>query len=97
MVQLPEDASGLRAPERPWCRHARRRGGSVFFELHGRSAPDDGRGIHVLTFETDVGGVDWLNECVAVGEGAIDPERLLLVMRYYECTVDYLPALAGSR
>src|SRR6478609_8068283 len=34
-----------------------------------------------------------LNELIAVGEGSIDPHRLVLAMRYYECIVDHLPSL----
>lgn len=68
-------------------------GGLVFFELTGLSSLRDGRGIHTLTFQTDVADHLWLNDVVAVGEGSIDPERLVLVMRYYECVVDYLPEL----
>ena len=69
-------------------------GGRVFFELQGRSAPDDGRGVHVMTFQTDEADSAWLERIVAVGEGSIDPERMVLAMRYYECVVDYLPSLA---
>lgn len=68
-------------------------GGRVFFELHGRSELTAGRGVHVLTFQTDGGEHAWLDGIVAVGEGSIDTERLVLAMRYYECVVDYLPSL----
>ncbi|GAA3616063.1 DUF3237 domain-containing protein [Microlunatus ginsengisoli] len=68
-------------------------GGRVFFELHGRAEPTAGRGVHVLTFQADHPDDAWLDEAIAVGEGSIDPERLVLAMRYYECVVDYLPGV----
>ncbi len=68
-------------------------GGLVFFTLRGLSTLSDGRGVHVLTFETEDADHLWLNEVIAIGEGTIDLEHAVLVMRYYECVVDYLPEL----
>jgi hypothetical protein len=68
-------------------------GGVVLFELRGLSSLQDGRGVHVLTFQTEDHDHLWLNEVIAVGEGSIDPDRRLLAMRYYECIVDHLPSL----
>jgi hypothetical protein len=68
-------------------------GGLVFFELRGLSSLRDGRGVHVLTFQTEDTEHLWLNEVIAAGEGSIDPIRKVLAMRYYECVVDYLPEL----
>lgn len=73
-------------------------GTGVLFSLTGMSSLTDGTGIHVMTFQTDVPAHAWLNDVFAVGEGSIDPARGVLAMRYYSCTVDYLPDLepAGS-
>lgn len=68
-------------------------GGSVLFRLTGMSSLADGSGIHVLTFETDHDEHAWLNDVLAVGEGSIDAARGVLAMRYYTCTVDYLPGV----
>ncbi len=68
-------------------------GALVLFTLTGLSAPSDGRGVHVLSFQTDDPEHVWLNGILAVGEGSIDPDRGVLVMRYYECVVDYLPVI----
>lgn len=68
-------------------------GGVVLFELRGLSSLRDGRGVHVLTFQTEDVEHLWLNEVIAIGEGSIDPQRQLLAMRYYECVVDHLPTL----
>jgi hypothetical protein len=68
-------------------------GGSVLFRLSGLSSLADGRGVHVLTFQTADAEHAWLNTVIAIGEGSIDPARAVLVMRYYECVVDYLPNL----
>ncbi len=65
-------------------------GGDVLFELHGLSSLEDGKGIHVLTFETAEPDHLWLNEVIALGEGLVDVERVQLSMRYYESTVDHL-------
>ena len=70
-------------------------GGLVLFELRGLSSLADGRGVHVLMFQTEDVDHIWLNEVLAIGEGSIDPERRLLAMRYYECIVDHLPQLAS--
>ncbi|WP_426564689.1 hypothetical protein ACPPVT_01220 [Angustibacter sp. McL0619] len=68
-------------------------GRSVLFRLTGLSSLTDGRGVHVLMFQTDDPEHEWLNTVIAVGEGSIDPGRGLLAMRYYECVVDHLPDL----
>ena len=47
----------------------------------------------MLTFETDDDEHAWLNDVFAVGEGSIDAARGVLAMRYYTCTVDYLPGV----
>lgn len=62
--------------------------GIVLFTLTGLSSLDDGRGVHVLTFQTEHPSHLWLNDVIAVGEGSIDVERARLAMRYYECTVE---------
>lgn len=69
----------------------------MLFELRGLSSLQDGRGVHVLTFQTEDRDHLWLNEVIAVGEGSIDPDRGLLAMRYYECIVDHLPSLLPDR
>jgi hypothetical protein len=68
-------------------------GGFVLFTLTGMSSLADGRGVHVMTFQTEGAAHGWLNDIIAIGEGSIDPDRGLLAMRYYECVVDYLPAV----
>ncbi|HET9632584.1 MAG TPA: hypothetical protein VFP73_09310 [Terrabacter sp.] len=69
--------------------------GAVLFTLTGLSSLTDGRGIHVLTFQTDAPSHLWLNDVLALGEGAIDVERRQLAMRYYECQVELpLPDLS---
>lgn len=68
-------------------------GAIVFFTLTGLSSLRDGRGVHVLSFQTEDPAHQWLNEVLAIGEGSIDADRGLLAMRYYECVVDYLPGL----
>lgn len=60
-------------------------GGEVLFTLSGLSSLTDGRGIHVLMFQTAVPSHLWLNNVIAVGEGTIDAEHGRLMMRYYEC------------
>jgi hypothetical protein len=65
----------------------------IFFTLTGLSSLRDGRGVHVLEFQTEDPEHLWLNEVLAIGEGSIDPDRGLLAMRYYECVVDYLPEI----
>jgi len=60
-------------------------GGEVLFALGGLSSLTDGRGIHVLTFQTSAPSHRWLNNLLAVGEGTIDVEHSRLAMRYYEC------------
>src|SRR4249919_884101 len=47
-------------------------GGSVLFRLTGMSSLADGRGIHVLTFETADAEHTWLNDVFALGEGSVD-------------------------
>ncbi len=68
-------------------------GGLVMFALTGLSSLRDGRGVHVISFQTDDTGHRWLNEILAVGEGSIDVDKGVLAMRYYECIVDYLPVI----
>ena len=70
-------------------------GAAVLFSLTGMSSLADARGIHVMTFQTGSVTHDWLNDVFAIGEGAIDPERGLLAMRYYVCVVDHLPDIEG--
>jgi hypothetical protein len=68
-------------------------GDEVLFALGGLSSLSDGRGVHVMTFQTESSEYGWLNDVLAVGEGSIDPDRGLLAMRYYECVVDHLPRI----
>ncbi|GAA2149691.1 hypothetical protein GCM10009844_29630 [Nocardioides koreensis] len=69
--------------------------GEVLFALTGLSSLDDGRGIHVMTFQTAVSSHLWLNDAIAVGEGTIDVEQARLAMRYYECGVEEVPDFMG--
>jgi hypothetical protein len=62
--------------------------GEVLFALNGLSSLTDGRGVHVMTFQTAAATHVWLNKVIAVGEGTIDVERARLAMRYYECGVE---------
>jgi hypothetical protein len=63
-------------------------GGHVLFELHGLSSLLDGRGVHLMMFQTaDVDHL-WLNDLIALGEGVVDVEHARLSMRYYECVVE---------
>ena len=62
--------------------------GEVLFALTGVSSLNDGRGVHVMTFQTAVSDYLWLNHVLAIGEGTIDVERARLAMRYYECRVE---------
>jgi hypothetical protein len=71
-------------------------GGAVLFSLSGMSSLTDGRGVHVMQFQTEEAEHLWLNDVIAVGEGSIDPARGVLAMRYYVCVVDHLPDLARS-
>lgn len=71
-------------------------GGFVMFTLGGMSNLSTGRGVHVMTFMTEVKTHLWLNEVIAVGEGSIDPDAGVLAMRYYECVVDHLPSLPAT-
>jgi hypothetical protein len=71
-------------------------GGFVFYTLTGQSSLSEGRGIHVLSFQTEVPDHLWLNDIVAIGEGAIDVEQLALAMRYYECVIEDPPASPES-
>jgi hypothetical protein len=65
----------------------------VLFTLTGLSSLVDGRGVHVLTFQTEDPEHLWLNETLAIGEGSIDAVRGLLAMRYYECVADHSPGV----
>ena len=67
----------------------------VLFALSGLSTLTEGRGVHVLTFQADHPSYDWVNEVIAVGEGSIDPDAGVLIMRYYTCEVDYLPGVGS--
>jgi hypothetical protein len=71
-------------------------GAFVLFTLTGMSSLSNGSGIHVMSFQTEYRRLAWLNDVIAVGEGSIDPNRGLLAMRYYSCTVDYLPAIGAA-
>lgn len=62
--------------------------GAVLFALNGLSSLTDGRGVHVITFQTAASSHLWLNNVLAVGEGTIDVEHARLSMRYYECVVE---------
>lgn len=62
--------------------------GVVLYTLTGLSSLTDGRGVHVLTFQTAAPSHLWLNDVIAVGEGTIDAEHGRLHMRYYECEVE---------
>lgn len=62
--------------------------GEVLFALTGLSALTDGRGIHVMTFQTEAPSHLWLNDILAIGEGSLDVEHGRLAMRYYECEVE---------
>ena len=62
--------------------------GDVLFSLSGLSSLTEGRGVHVMTFQTAAPSHRWLNDVIAIGEGAIDFEHSRLAMRYYECTVE---------
>jgi hypothetical protein len=68
-------------------------GGAVLFSVSGMSSLSDGRGVHVMQFQTEDAAHGWLNDVIAVGEGTVDPARGVLAMRYYVCVVDYLPDL----
>ncbi len=68
-------------------------GGCVLFSLSGMSSLADGRGVHVMMFQTDDATHRWLNDVIAVGEGSIDVERMVLAMRYYRCVVDHIPRI----
>lgn len=63
-------------------------GAEALFTLTGRAALADGRGIHVLTFETGAPAYAWLNHVLAIGEGTIDVEQARLAMRYHECVAE---------
>lgn len=58
---------------------------TVLFRLGGNGYPEGGRALHVLTFEAHDDRYSWLNDVVAVGEGSVDLERVVLKMRYFEC------------
>jgi len=66
-------------------------GAEVLFALRGLSSLTDGVGIHVLTFQAAADPWRWLDDVVAVGEGAIDVEHARLAMRYYECVGETVP------
>jgi hypothetical protein len=60
----------------------------VLFDLGGLSWLRDGRGVHVMRFETAVPDHRWLNDVIAIGEGVVDVQHSRLSMRYYECIVE---------
>ena len=60
-------------------------GGEVLFALTGLSSLAEGLGVHVMSFQTVAPSHIWLNDILAVGEGAIDVQHARLTMRYYEC------------
>lgn len=72
-------------------------GAVVLFSLTGLSNLTDGAGVHVLTFTTDDPAHAWLNDLIAIGEGSIDPDAGLLLMRYYSCHVEHRPDLGRLR
>ena len=74
---LPDASGVIHLPE----------GGDVLFDLKGLSSLTDGRGVHVMWFETAAPGHLWLNDVIAIGEGTVDAEHSRLSMRYYECVV----------
>ncbi|MGZ4603858.1 MAG: hypothetical protein ACXV3S_01820 [Kineosporiaceae bacterium] len=67
------------------------------FSLTGLSNLTDGAGVHILTFTTDDPAHAWLNDLIAIGEGSIDPDAGLLLMRYYSCHVEHRPDLGRLR
>lgn len=69
--------------------------GVVLFTLTGLSSLQDGRGVHVLTFQSEAPSHRWLDDVIAIGEGTIDAEHARLQMRYYECEVE-LPLSAQT-
>jgi hypothetical protein len=72
--------------------------GEVLFALTGLSSLADGRGLHVMTFQTAAPAHLWLNDVLAIGEGSIDVAHAQLAMRYYECEVELpLPDLPDLR
>lgn len=72
-------------------------GAEVVFALTGLSSLDDGRGVHVMTFQTVAPAYAWINHVLAIGEGTIDVEHATLAMRYYECVVELpLPDLPAG-
>jgi len=68
----------------------------VLLTLTGMSSLTNGTGVHVLTFMTDDPTHAWLNDVIAIGEGAVDPDRGVLIMRYYSCEVEHVPRLPPS-
>ena len=66
--------------------------GLVMFTVSGISSLTDGSGLHVLRFTTRHEPLTWLNTTLAVGEGSVDPEAGILLMRYYVCTAEWVPA-----
>ena len=45
-------------------------GGFVLFSLTGMSSLTSGSGVHVMTFQTAGAAHGWLNDIIAIGEGA---------------------------
>ena len=86
MVEFPRIRNRIALPDARGVIHAGDT--EVLFALTGLSSLDDGRGVHVMTFQTTAPSYLWLNDVVAIGEGTIDVEHAHLAMRYYECRVE---------
>ena len=66
--------------------------GPVLWELHGISLPPDERDQRSLVgsvrFITDVEALAWLNDCVAVHEGALDLQAEVVRLPVWLCLPD---------
>ncbi len=65
-------------------------GARILFHLTGYSHPVEGSPklrtiVSPASFETDDDRYRWLNDVIAIGEGVIDFETLLLRLRYHAC------------
>lgn len=83
---FPRIREGFALPDARGVIHAG--AAEVLFALTGLSSLHDGRGVHVMTFQTAAPSHLWLNDVLAIGEGTIDAEHGRLAMRYYECRVE---------
>ncbi|HWG84914.1 MAG TPA: hypothetical protein VNT60_05480 [Deinococcales bacterium] len=66
-------------------------GADVFLSLSGRTLfPANGRGRQLLValFESEHEAYRWLNDTMCVVEGNIDPARLRMTAKVYECVHD---------